>query len=499
MAELHPDSIPVALENLTLTTPQTVSLGLRYLPIELQDMIVTFLDQESLFSLALTCRSTKASAMRIIYASYVNRDAPSKAPFHTFLRTLCESPELAAMVKVIDIRGWRSEFEVATGLPWAGVTRARAVDKLRPRRKGPLFISSSKSTIRTSKTQELFEETAVRIGLIAPPLSSSVPALRKSVRAGASLKQDDDFVRLLRNNVEDAHLVLILALMPNLQRLRIDGMSTHPTLDLSHFLERSTSAPRFLHELCIYGNQPADERTYHSTNLALLRLNSGLQVLTLSHISLEAPSQLDGILSGKKLRKFTAVQCKVDPKMLRAIISGQRLTDFRYKPTLQDVPKKDAALSTEDHIVDNLSSALDSLEKLCLYSARTSKSPRFSECRKLEVLEMPFQYGFLDGNQGNAQSITTAFRKRIPSSLSTLIFRCVHPSQEIYDSMEILADLKLQGEFPALEMVRLNFCQWFMASWLPPVPYEDLRPEAAEVLGGLLEKAGLTLAVAQTD
>lgn len=498
--ELQPDnSLSDDMSNMALTTTQPESLGLCYLPVELLDTITAFLDQSSLRFLALTCKATRKSASRVLYATYVNREAPSKAPFHTFLRTLCESPELAAMVKTLDIRGWRSEFETATGLPWAGVTKARAVDRVRPSRTGPLFVSISKTSTKASKPLKLFEETAVKLGLVSPPISSSTPALKKSVRAGSSLSQDEDFVRLLRNDVEDAQVILMLALLPNLTRIRVDGMSTHPTLDWYHFLKRSGSAPRHLRELHIYGNLAVDGRTSHTTSMAFLKLASGLEVLGLSHINLKAPSQLNGILSDKKLRKFAAVESQVDPRMLRTILSGQRLTDVWYKPTLQVVSEGEAAQLAEDRIVDCLNEALDSLRKVALYSTRTSKSPRFAEFNKLEILEMPFQYGFLDGNHGDPQSITTAFRKRISRSLSTLSFRCVHPSMEVPVSMAILADLKLQGEFPGLKTIRLNFCQWSTSPWLPPVPYKDMRPRASKDFGEILSEAGLQLQLAQSD
>ena len=107
MAEPQPGkSLSADLSNLAMATTQPELLGLRYLPVELLDAIVAFLDHKSLCALVLTCKATKNSASQALYATYINREAPSKRPFHLFLRTLCESTELAAMVKILDIRGW---------------------------------------------------------------------------------------------------------------------------------------------------------------------------------------------------------------------------------------------------------------------------------------------------------------------------------------------------------------------------------------------------------
>ncbi|KZM28811.1 uncharacterized protein EKO05_0008544 [Ascochyta rabiei] len=206
-------------------------LDLLYLPIELLDAIVALLDQLSHSALALTCKATNPSASKALYATYTNRDAPLKAPFHLFLRTLCERPELAAMVKGLDIRGWRSEFEVATGAPWQGVTKPREEDKSRTQRSGPLFVSISRPAEKVSQSFKLFEETAVRVGLMSPDEIFSTPALKKTVIVGTTLKKREDFAQLLKHSAEDAQVVLMLALLPNIARLYIDGLSVHSSLD----------------------------------------------------------------------------------------------------------------------------------------------------------------------------------------------------------------------------------------------------------------------------
>lgn len=85
------------------------------LPTELLDQVASLLPRSALRALALTSKKANVSAMDTLYKTYLNRTAPAKAPFHLFLRTICEGPDLAAKVKRVDIRGWRSEYEVVTG------------------------------------------------------------------------------------------------------------------------------------------------------------------------------------------------------------------------------------------------------------------------------------------------------------------------------------------------------------------------------------------------
>lgn len=263
-------------------------LGLIHLPIELLDAIMAFLDRPSYCALALTCKATRTSASEALYATYINRDAPSKAPFHLFLRTLCERPVLAAMVRGLDVRGWRSEFEVATGAAWQGVTKPREEDKKRPMRTGPVFVSTSRLATTTPRASKLFEQTAVSLGLNPPNSTSPVPALKKTVVVGSTLKRNEDFMRLLRNGVEDAQVVLMLALLPNLARLYIDGMSNYPTLDWHCFLRQSSTALRCLRELDICGQIPRLGGSIYTTTLSYLEFVPNLQRLRLAHIDVEA-------------------------------------------------------------------------------------------------------------------------------------------------------------------------------------------------------------------
>lgn len=492
------ESLAHDLNSLSLAAPRPEPLGLCYLPVELLDAIVAYLDQQSLCALVLTCKATKRRASQGLYRRYVNRDAPSKRPFYLFLRTLCESPELAAMVRVLDIRGWRSEWETATGIPWAGVTNVHKSDPPNTSRTGPEFISVTRSVKRATKPLKLFEETAVKIGLVSQPSTSSTPALQKSVTMGSSLKKDEDFVRLLRHSIEDAQIVLMLALLPGLKSLCVDGMPPFPTLDWYHFLKKSEFTSRQLRELFICGHQHADGLSLWSMNPAFLTLAPGLECLSLSSVSLIATRQVTELFPDKKLQELYVHETRVNFHMLRIMTSKQRLTKFRYKPALGDTTKDQDDEYSEDHILDSLRDSLQSLNDLALYVLRPGHSSRLADCTNIKTLEMPYQQGFCVYTENDFQGFAEAFRRRIAPSLSTLDLRYVTPSEEIPVALEALADLKHQGEFPNLNTLRLNFRRYSSSQWFP-VPYFDMIPAAEKTFGEILRNSGLQLELAQTD
>jgi hypothetical protein len=184
--------------------------SLTSVPIELLDQVAGLLPRSALRALALTCKKTNKSANDVLFKTYLNRTAPAKAPFYLFLRTLCERPDLAAKVKLVDIRGWRSWYEVAVGAAWRGLTQKRDVDEFE--REGLLFSTTEKKVVRGSAKArfEAFDEAAVNAGLIPKPTSSATPALKSSMIWYTSLKDDGDFIRLLGRGVEDAQVRILM-------------------------------------------------------------------------------------------------------------------------------------------------------------------------------------------------------------------------------------------------------------------------------------------------
>ncbi|KAF9701294.1 hypothetical protein EKO04_000091 [Ascochyta lentis] len=475
-------------------------LGLIYLPNELLDAIVALLDQPSHYALALTCKATNPSASGALYSTYTNRDAPSKAPFHLFLRTLCERSELAAMVKRLDIRGWRSEFEVATGAPWQGLTEPRKQDKTRSQRTGPLFVSTSRPVTTVPKSYKLFEETAVEIGLISPHEFPSISTLKKTVIVGSTLKKREDFARLLRHGVEDAQIVLMLALLPNVAALYIDGMSVYSTLDWHYFLKQSDTALRALRTVRICGQLPLYNGQVHTATFRFLELTPELEHLSLSHVIIEAPHQGKSLMSNRKLLFFSAMDAQINGHMLRNMLSGQRLEVFQYRPGGHEFLRTHLKKFSEEHIVDCLMDSRQSLRELKLYSKQWSTSPLLSQFDNLEYMEMPFAANLFNVTEENDPSdIANVLCKRIPNSLSTLSLRYILPSDAVGVVMAVLADLKHQGRFSALKTVRLNVSRPCISLWFPLIPYDDFDSHLKNTLVGIFEKVGLQLEVAQTD
>jgi hypothetical protein len=222
------------------------------IPTELLDQIASLAPRSALCALALTLKKASVSAINSLYKSYLNRTAPAKAPFYLFLHTICERPDLAAKVKRVDIRGWRSEYKVATGAAWRGVTQISDVDQVK--KNGPSFTSTEK-VIRGSNAGnfKLFVEVAVKARLIVRPASPSVPTLESSIMWYTTLEEDGDFLRLLGRGVEDAQVVLMLVLLPNMEFLYIDGPSPFLLLNCHQFLSRSGTAFHKLSTLQIDG------------------------------------------------------------------------------------------------------------------------------------------------------------------------------------------------------------------------------------------------------
>lgn len=171
------------------------------LPTELLDQIAGILPRSALRALALTCKELQISASHLLYKTYLNRAPPAISPFSLFLRTICMRPDLAKKVKRVDVRGWRSEYEVATGAAWRGLTEKRGVDLVE--KTGPSFFSTEK-VVRTPYAEmfKTFVDAAVKARLISRPTSLLVPALKASIVWHTDLTEDDDLLRLLGRGVE---------------------------------------------------------------------------------------------------------------------------------------------------------------------------------------------------------------------------------------------------------------------------------------------------------
>jgi hypothetical protein len=83
-----------------------------------------------------------------------------------------------------------------------------------------------------------------------------------------------------------------------------------------------------------------------------------------------------------------------------------------------------------------------------------------------------------------------------------MVLRSLLPTSDLKIILEQLVVLKLQGEFPNLKLVRLNFRQVmqsmieFVVAWIP-IP--DPGPLVWKEFGDRFEQAGLQLRIEQTD
>jgi hypothetical protein len=115
------------------------------------------------------------------------------------------------------------------------------------------------------------------------------------------LKAERDFVRLLGHGVEDAHVLLLLALLPNLEALYIDGLTPYPTLDWNHFLSRIDTALRSLRGLVINGSFTKPSEPVVWTDLKLLDLLPKLQDVHLAYMSATLPENSPKALASKNV------------------------------------------------------------------------------------------------------------------------------------------------------------------------------------------------------
>jgi hypothetical protein len=489
--------------------------SLMSMPTELLDQVACLLPKSALRALSLTCKKTRPSATDVLYKTYLNRTIPAKAPFYLFLRTLCERPDLAEKVKRVDIRGWRSEYEVKTGAAWRGLTEKRCTDEVE--RDGPSF-SSTEKVVRGSATDrfKLFVEAAVTARLIPKPASLAVPALKSSMIWYTSLKEDSDFLRLLGRGVEDAHVVLMLALLHNLEVLQIDGLSRFPLLDWHQFLSRSSTALRSVSQLQVFGSNTPTEPVVNS--FQFFDIMHALERLDISNVAAKGHKFTFSTLLSRKLSYLILSNYGISRRLYRKILDGQHITHFAYMPVYNyEVVGLAANLSATD-MVSSLASSRQSLEKLTLFPVDAVNRSPLKMFENLDELEIP-QPGLLDISQDehDAETIASLLQTQLPGKLQAIFLRYLTYNAQAKTILEQLAHLKTQGVFPALKIVRLNFIRahptdlMVMGSLVVGGPVggvtaattwhslPDVAAKVHEDLDKLYEDADLSVEVYQTE
>jgi hypothetical protein len=486
------------------------------IPTELLDKVASYLPRSSLLAFALTSKKTNISAIDTLYETYLNRTPPAKAPFYLFLRTICERPDLAAKVKKVDIRGWRSEHEVVKGAAWRGLVEERASDKTE--REGPSF-SSTEKVIRGSSTDRfrLFVKAAAGAGIITEPASLSVPALKSSIVWYTTLKEDGNFLRLLGRGIEDAHVVLMLALLPNMGYLYTDGLSPFPLLDWNHFLSRSSTSLRKLRDLSIRGSITTATEPVVMNTLQFLDITLELQELRLYAIAVAGHRFESTTLASRKLEGLILESCAVNRRLMRKMLDGQELFRFVYMPGSTQVNAITGGRLDAKDIITPLTASKKSLEKLVLFPSSSSEPLSLTMFEKLDDLEIPHP-GVLNTplDELDAGVVSSHLRKQIPRTIKELHLRYLLYDDPTKMLLDQVGQLKLQGVFPVLRYVSLNFLasqlsggygsyvigsQGQVASSLQQtwLPLADVRPQVCKEIGKVYADAGIELVVYQTE
>ncbi|KAI4621810.1 hypothetical protein J4E80_004183 [Alternaria sp. BMP 0032] len=455
-------------------TPGTTSF--LKLPTELLDQIAGLLPRSALRALALASKKANVSAIDTLYKTYLNRTAPAKAPFHLFLRTVCERPDLAAKVKRVDIRGWRSEYEVATGAAWRGVTEVRDVDQIE--KSGPSFTSTEKSVRDSAAARfKLFVGAAVKAGIVSEPTSLSVSALKASIVWYTTLKEDGDFLRLLGRGVEDAQLVVMLALLPNMEVLNIDGLSPFPLLDCT--------ALRKLSVLQIIGSNTNSKEPVVKNSLQFLDIVPNLLKINLTALAAGGHDFTLKALPSSKLRSVVILGCGVNLRLLRKIMLGQTVKAIAYRPA----PDQVNAITGSDIVLPQLLATFTdsklSLEALVLFpSAFKPERASFKIFENIETLEVPLVDVLnIPYIEEDPEVIYGLLKDHLPATLKHIILRYMTSGTQANVIIEQLAVLKMQNILPHLDNATFIFCSNAAPSFVSA---------ATVALGGLF--GGLTAA-----
>ena len=361
------------------------TITLTTLPNELLDAICAHLTRSVRCTLALTCKATKPSATAALYKVHTNRSHPSDAPFYPFLRTICESPEHGALVKELDIRGWRSEQEVAAGEAWRPMMTGPVEEDERPTRTGPWSTStdvgSNKTASRFSSTAKgdfnLFLKTAVDIGLVVMPASiDHIPALKKAAPADDTLKADADLIRQLKHGVEDSHFILLVAQLPNLEKLLIEGLTPYPILDWYHFFSCVGTALLSLKILNLWGSRLRTDHKVVKNSLQILDLLPNLEFLQIAYMSAQGHRHTSrDTLPTRKLRVVAFRESAVRHRLFKKITGSQHLESFLYIPGHDAMVADPSAYFSGRQVASYLGSSENSLKFLSSYPMTDLEHP----------------------------------------------------------------------------------------------------------------------------
>ncbi|KAF2798075.1 hypothetical protein K505DRAFT_372026 [Melanomma pulvis-pyrius CBS 109.77] len=432
-----------------------VSRGLASLANEILDNIFSHLDTLDLHALSLTCRATTAAANNASYKSFTNyrkgsaNIAAVDRPLHLFLRTLCERPDLAVKVKKMVVLGWESEYEVAKNLDEdMGEQRSKPADGAIKAERACDGAISDANDLQTSATFQLFINAAMDSQLIRRENWTSYFSPRQMTSRLSEMKLDEDLVRNLRNKVEDAYLVIVLALLPNLEHLEVRRLSAYSIMSWHQFLSRSPTALRSLKHLNMIGVKGVQ------TNMQVLDILPHLSTLEMASIDVRDHHFRRKRLPTTQLAILILSNCVFSRVFLEKMVEQQRLETF----TLIGPYHTGHIL---ERILQRLVLSNASLRHLTYNSNRYSrfslqKDLSFLQFTNLDSLEIS-QRSLLGPlrDDGDITRIEYMLRRRIPPTASSLSIRRL--SDAAIRVLEHLALLRKSNLLPKLSVVLMHF------------------------------------------
>ncbi|KAI4940960.1 hypothetical protein J4E91_011045 [Alternaria rosae] len=377
---------------------------------------------------------------------------------------------------------------------------------------GPSFTSTEKSVRDSAAARfKLFVGATVKADIVTEPTSLYVSSLKASVVWYTTLKEDGDFLRLLRRGVEDAQLVLMLALLPNLEVLRIDGLSPFPLLDCT--------ALQKLSALQINGSNTNSKEPVVKNSLQFLDITPNLMKIYFIAIAAGGHKFTTKALPSTKLEHVLFLGCGINVCLLRKIMLGQKLHSIAYRPGPAQVSE---ITGSEISVLDLLASFAHSklsLKTLTLFSAGVNCGKTslkiFENLETLgvplgDVLDIPY-------DEVEPENIYARLKGQLPATLNHIILRYMNNNLQNKIVIEKLAVLKMQGMLPQLDQATFNFTSAVPTSYISAAVVNiggptgevtagsswDYLPKMEtriqEDFGKLYKDAGICMVVQQTD
>lgn len=321
------------------------------------------------------------------------------------------------------------------------------------------------------------------------------------MKSYTTLRAERDFVRLLGHGVENAHALLLLALLLHLEALRIDGMTPYPILDWHLFLAPTSTASRFFRYLNLNGSENITSEPLVWIDLGILGLMPNLTDIEMDHVSVTSNNPSSTEPASKTILVINFTDGLIDFETLKKILAYQKLESFHFRPTPAVANVSPQTRVSTNKVFKLLASSKQSLQKLCLFPTVHSKRPLCGQFSHLQNLEMTL-IGFLPYSPGEDDpiAVVSLLRKQILMSLEKLSLRSLTYDSELVTTLEQIAQLKLQGELKSLINIGLNFVRFGVSRSRPllgllPVP--DPEPTLHKLLGDFHEKAGIQLYIHQ--